>query len=124
MSYWYLASPYTRYPGGREAAYKLALENTALLMRAGVPVFSPIVHTYPLEIDAGLRDFEHKDWMNVDRPMFEAAKGGIILRGDGWTRSTGMQQEIGYFHMFSKPVIYMDPGVVPFPLTEIHARAA
>ena len=121
MSYWYLASPYSNYPDGREAAYQLALENTAILMRAGVPVFSPIVHNHPIHLAApglgiALPD-THEFWVEtVDRPMMQAAFGMILLRLYSWPKSRGVLAELAWFNSAMKPVIQMQPGVVPAEL--------
>ena len=40
-AFYYLASPYTRYPGGRYAAYADVCREGGLLMRAGISFFSP-----------------------------------------------------------------------------------
>jgi nucleoside 2-deoxyribosyltransferase len=119
MSYWYLASPFTHYPEGRHAAWLLACQNTGLLLGAGVKVFSPIVHTYHLEIHGGLAEREHAFWMSVDEPLMHAAYGLIVLEAKGWHVSKGVMQEIGVFNAADKPVRFMLPGVVPMGL-KIH----
>lgn len=50
MSYWYLASPYSKYPAGIEAAFQDICKQTALLIRHKIPVYSPIAHTHPVAI--------------------------------------------------------------------------
>ena len=45
--FWYLASPYSKYPEGTQAAFEMACWQAGLLIRAGVPVFSPIAHSHP-----------------------------------------------------------------------------
>ena len=46
MPFWYLATPYSKFPGGLDAAYVEACKAQALLIKAGVPVFCPISHTH------------------------------------------------------------------------------
>lgn len=116
MSYWYLATPYTKYPAGTEAAFVLACEQTALLILAGVPVFSPIAHTHPVAVHGKLPLDHSFDWLAVDRPMMEAAKGCVVLRAEGWQDSIGVLHEIRFFRSQGKPVYYMDPGAVPVAL--------
>ena len=113
---WYLASPYSNYEGGdaggRELAWLHAAEATALLTRAGVPVFSPIVHSHPLATVCGL-DLTHVEWLAADLPFMDAAKGCIVLRLPGWDDSAGVTFEMRYFRDAGKPVVYMDAGKFP-----------
>ena len=43
MVFHYLATPYTRYPHGMEAAYREARKCAAMLTDTGVIVFAPVV---------------------------------------------------------------------------------
>jgi nucleoside 2-deoxyribosyltransferase len=111
--YWYLASPYTKYIGGRVVAYTLAVEAASLLSECGgVKVFSPIAHTHPMaemcEVKGG-----HDFWMGLDYPLLDKAKGVIVLMLDGWQDSRGVSTEIGYAQGARKPIVYMTPGEVP-----------
>jgi nucleoside 2-deoxyribosyltransferase len=111
--FWYLASPYSRFRDGREAAYKAACHAAAVLARAGVPVFSPIAHSHGIAENGGINPVDHSIWLPADRPFMDAAKGIIVLKLAGWQTSVGVNHEIGYFARDGKPVIYMEPGVVP-----------
>lgn len=113
MSYWYLATPYSKYVGGLEAAFTEACRQTALLVKAGVPVFSPIAHTHPIAMLAGMDPLDHTIWLPCDRPMMDAAWGLIVCKMDGWERSYGVAHEMDVFRQANKPVIYMKPGHVP-----------
>lgn len=113
MSYWYLATPYSKYPGGIDQAFRDACLETALLLKAGVPVFCPIAHTHPVAIHGQLDPFDHAIWMPVDKPMMEAAKGIIICKMEWWEQSRGVKAERDYFLAAGKPIIYMQPGIVP-----------
>ena len=44
----YLATPYSKFPGGIQAAFIDAACIAARLLRAGVKVYSPITHTHPI----------------------------------------------------------------------------
>lgn len=113
-TYWYLASPYSRYPSGHEAAFKLACENAAILLQANIPTFSPIAHSHPLVEHGGLKAVDHDFWINtVDRPLMRGAHGLIFLKADGWVNSQGMHEEIVQFTEEGKPVVFMEPGKVP-----------
>lgn len=113
MSYWYLATPYSKYPGGLEAAFVLACKATADLIRAGVRVYSPIAHTHPVALHGEIDPYDHGIWLPADQPFMDAAKGVIVLRAETWEQSYGIKCEIAAFEAAGKPVIYMDPGVVP-----------
>lgn len=119
MSFWYLASPYAIYPLGREAAFNLACRTTGLLMKAGVPVFSPIAHSHPVQRECPYLPDSHEFWVEqVDLPMMQAALGLIVLQADGWRESRGMTWEIGWFKEQGKPIVPMDPGTVPTGLAD------
>lgn len=46
----YLATPYSKFEGGLEAAFRAAAEVAAKLVRQGESVYSPICHTHPIAI--------------------------------------------------------------------------
>lgn len=113
MSFWYLATPYSRHPEGLLGAFRQACEQSALLLKAGVPIFCPIAHSHAIaqwsDIDPRLHDF----WLAVDKPFMDAAKGLIVCRLDSWESSKGVAAEIEAFKAAKKPVVYMQPGIVP-----------
>lgn len=109
--YWYLATDYTKYEGGLEAAYNMALDQLEILMKAGVNVYCPIVHNH----EVSKRGFPatHDYWMGVDLPMLKHAYGVIVVETPNWKHSRGINHEIDYAKKHAKIVIYMDPNVVP-----------
>lgn len=113
MSYWYLGSPYSRYPEGLDAAHKAVCENAALLIKAGVPVFSPIAHSHAIAMAGRMDPLDHSVWLPADQPMMDAAKGLIVLKLAGWSRSYGLAHEITAFADAKKPIIYMVDGILP-----------
>lgn len=113
MSFFYLATPYSRYEAGIGQAHIDACTEAALLIRAGVPVYSPIAHTHPIAIYGELDPYDHKLWLEADRAFMDSAKGLIVCLMDGWEHSYGMQVEIDTFKEAGKPILYMTPGVVP-----------
>ena len=113
MSYWYLGSPYSKYPAGVAAAFKAVCIEAGRLIRVGVPVYSPITHTHPIATYSEMDVYDHSIWLPADRPMMEAAHGLIILRMVSWEVSIGLQHEIDFFEQAGKPVVFMDPGTVP-----------
>lgn len=110
MVFWYLATPYTKYAGGIEEAVKLACRETGRLIRAGVPVYSPIAHMHSIAIGSGMDPKDHTLWMKADESMMTAASGLIMLCAEGWDQSAGMQIEFEAFRNAGKPIVYMKPG--------------
>jgi glycosyltransferase involved in cell wall biosynthesis len=117
VSFLYLATPYSRYVAGIEAAYVMACEQQALLVRAGVPVFCPISHTHGAAIHGGIDPLDHTVWMPADEPFMAAASGLIMVMADGWEESYGMKIELETFRAAGKPVVWMTVGVVPEELS-------
>ena len=111
--YWYLATPYSKYPHGIEEAFKLACREAALLIRNGVRVYSPIAHTHPVAVHGGIDPYAHDIWLPADEPFMHKACGLIVLRAESWEKSYGISVEIAEFQKAGKPVKYMDPGTVP-----------
>ena len=113
MNLWYLATPYSKYPGALEAAFELACDTAGILIRANVPVFSPIAHSHPIARVCGMDPLDHRIWLPADAPMMAAATGLILLRAESWEQSYGMRVERDAFDAACKPIVWMDPGVLP-----------
>ena len=111
--FWYLATPYRSYPGGMPDACRRATEQAAILFDAGISVFSPIVHTHPIAAHTATLKQESPEWVDLDMPMLEAAKGVIVCKLVGWKKSEGITREIREACRLKKPVIYMTPDEVP-----------
>jgi hypothetical protein len=113
VSFYYLASPYSKYERGLEAAFAVACQAAALFVEAGIPVYSPIAHTHPIAVIGGINPLDHSIWLPFDHPMMVAAKGLIVLMADGWQDSYGMKVEIDQFKAAGKPTIFMEVGKLP-----------
>jgi hypothetical protein len=111
--YLYVASPFTLYPLGVERAATVVSANTALLLGAGIPAFSPIAHSWAISCASNLNPLDGKFWMDMDRPLMEAAKGLIVLLMDGWDESKGVAEEMAYFKSVHRPIHFMEPGIIP-----------
>lgn len=112
-SYWYLATPYTHYELGHEAAFRMASEQAALLMTAGIPIFCPISHSHPIADFGKLDKVDPDFWRRMDKPMIAAAHGLIYVLASGYLRSSGMHNELVEMLRSGKPVVFMEPGKVP-----------
>ena len=118
VTLWYLATPYTSWSIGAEAAAAFACATAAKLLASKVPVFSPIAHSHAL-VEDGLRDvqFDHEFWVWADAPMVEAC-GGLIVptyhrhnngrREIPWTMSKGIAHEIKRVTAAGKPIVFWD----------------
>ena len=113
---WYLGTPYSKYPGGIEEAFICACRQAAFLVRAGIPVYSPIAHTHPIAVYGGIDPLDHRIWLPADRPKMDQSRGLIICKMPTWGQSDGIQHEKATFRAAGKPVIYMTPGEVPAKL--------
>src|SRR6185437_10368919 len=106
---YYLASPYTLYPGGIEAAYRLACKASAELMRRGLSVFSPIAHTHGIAVHGGIDPKNHEFWLAADGPFMRVCDALIVLKGEGWQESKGIAREIAAFQKAGKPIWIIGP---------------
>jgi hypothetical protein len=108
VSFQYLASPYSRYPAGIDAAHRDACRAAAYLIRRGVHVFCPIAHTHPIALHGALDPRNHDLWLALDRKMMDAAAGLIVVMMEGWDTSVGIRHEMTVFANARKPISYLD----------------
>lgn len=81
-------------------------------MKYGVPIECPIAHSHGIAKYTKLPE-THDFWMEADEPMLTNSKGVIVVMSDGWRGSRGVAHEIHWAHLNNKPVIYMEPWVIP-----------
>jgi hypothetical protein len=108
----YLATPYTRYTGGIEAAFKDAAKLAARLLCTGLKVYSPICHTHPIAIYGALDALDHSIWLPFDEDMMEVSATLIVAHMDGWDESRGVAHEIKFFENAGKPIFDLDPATL------------
>jgi Domain of unknown function (DUF1937) len=114
VSYFYLATPYAKYPGGTDEAFKLACREAARLMKSGLKIFSPIAHSHPIALHGGIPLIDGDFWLDQDHPLMDGAKGLIMLMAESWEQSAGMAHELDCFRKAGKPVIYVAPESLLF----------
>lgn len=107
--YYYIATPYSKYPDGVIAAENLALEQTAFFMRCGIPCVSPIVHSCAIARASGIDHTDSDFWLQQDRPLLEGACGLIVICANGWEDSHGIKKEIRWAKRSHKLIYYTDP---------------
>ncbi len=108
-AFFYLATPYSKYAGGIDAAFAMACRTAAALLKAGLPVFSPIAHSHPIAVHGEIDPYNHSIWLPADRSMMESALALIVYCESGWLDSFGMWEEIKEFKKAGKPVLYLSP---------------
>lgn len=113
MTFAYLATPYSKFAAGLDAAHKAACEQAALLILSGIPCYTPIGHSHSIALHGGIDPLDHSIWLPADTPMMNAASYLVVCMLDGWKESYGVGEEIKVFEKAGKPVLYMTPGVVP-----------
>lgn len=116
----YLASPYSsKVPAVVEERFLTVEAATAAFMKAGLPMYSPIVHChniaqkYNLPTDA---DF----WYTYNVRFMSVARAIWVLKLDGWAESRGVKMEIDYAKIHFKPMLYVEPDQLShyFPTAE------
>lgn len=105
----YLATPYSKYPDGLEMAFQQAAKITGLLLARGVKVYSPITHTHPIAIFAGLDPYNHDIWLPFDKAIMDKADAVLVCMMPSWNLSKGIAYEIDVFRAAGKPIFYLDP---------------
>ena len=106
----YLAAPYTHPdPFVKEARFHQINRTAAKLMAQGLFVFSPISHTHPIAC-AGDLPGDWAYWSAYDRAILECCARMIVLRLDGWDKSSGIKGELAIAAELNLPVEYMDPA--------------
>lgn len=108
----YLACPYTDPdPAVRQRRFDVATALAADLIRSGRIVYSPITMTHPIDVVlAGEANTLGSDyWVAFDEAFMDMCSEMIIIRLDGWERSSGIRREIAHFTERKKPIRYIDP---------------
>ena len=106
--FWYLATPYSKYPGGMEAAYKEATHIAGSFILDGLSIYCPIAHSHLIAQYSGLDPQDHSIWLYADKPFMISAVGLIVVQMPSWARSYGIQQEIKAFRGMKKPIMYLE----------------
>jgi len=118
----YLASPYSHADQAvREARYHAACRATAAMLKTGLVVFSPIVHSHPLvafDLPTGW-DF----WGRVDRAYLVRCDELVVLMLDGWQESAGVRAEIALARDLGKPVRFLGVDEATNSPTVAHVAA-
>jgi len=108
----YVATPYSQYPKGIEAAFVDACKVTAALIEEGINAYSPIAHTHPIALYGSMDPLDHNRWLKFDAAMMEAATELLVIEMPSWKDSKGIAIEIETFLKAGKPITYLTwPGL-------------
>jgi hypothetical protein len=107
----YLASPYSDPdPSVCEARFDATCRATAELLRRGVLVFSPVVHSHPLVRFQLPTSWDY--WGVYDRAYLRLCDRLTVLTLDGWRESRGVQAEIDLAIDMDLPIAYWSPEMI------------
>ena len=109
----YVATPYSKYPGGLDEAFKDAASITGRLIKAGLNVYSPIVHSHPCALYGKIDPHNHDIWLPYNATMMDKSEALLVIKMFTWESSVGIAHEIEWFNNARKPVHYLDPIVLP-----------
>lgn len=110
--FWYLASPFSQYPGGHAEAERIVCEISDALDGAGIAHYCPIRETCRIIARAKVDPMDHEFFQTINRPWMHRAHGIVVATMDGWRQSKGVREELAYFNAAGKPVWLLDPGLV------------
>jgi nucleoside 2-deoxyribosyltransferase len=105
----YLATVYTKYVHGHDAACEEACRISAQLMRMGISVFCPIAHAHAIAVHGRIDKVDHEFWMRVNRPFMARSDVIAVATMDGWRDSDGIADEIEFFVTAGRPLFLLDP---------------
>src|SRR6516164_1938445 len=104
----YLATPYSKYPAGLEKAHSEAARLTGELLKLGLRVYSPISHTHPIAVYAGINPLDHSIWLPFDQAIMSKSDALLVAKMDKWEESYGIGEEIKWFGEAGRPIHYLD----------------
>jgi len=108
-SYYYLASPYSKYPDGHEAAFERISTIAGALIHNGIPVFAPISHSHPIALQSEIPLNDYETWLGLDKRFIAASGGVLVAKMQGWQYSYGVNWEIKRADELGLPVLYVAP---------------
>lgn len=102
---YYLASPYSA-PDAytRFMNFLTVAEKAALLIKAGIPVYSPIAHCHGIHTVCSGEKPTHAQYLHIDTVMISRCDHLLICDMHGWRESSGILHEISYAQSLSIPI--------------------
>ena len=108
MNLIYLASPYSKYPKGKEAAFKEICIKAGQLMSEGHTLFCPIAHSHPIEETGSIKDPTHGFWLKQDFAVLVYCHELWVYKMPGWEESYGVKREIEFAKAWEIPIKYLE----------------
>lgn len=93
----YLATPYSKYPDGMEAAFIEACKLTAKLMLEDITVYSPIAHTHPIAEYGNIDKSHNFNWLKFDEVILARCDAIVAATMASWEVSVGLMHELNFF---------------------------
>lgn len=113
----YLAAPYSAPDRKTERMrFQKTCEVQAMLMAAGIAVFSPLANSIPA-VELGNLEIDHADFMRFDNIVLRRCDELLVLALPGWHESKGVQEEIQEAIALRKPVLVIqedDINALPY----------
>ena len=94
---YYLASPYSKYPEGMEAAFQKISQIAGGLVKEGYKVYVPIAHSHPIAVYGDVSLESHDIWLPFDEAIMKKCDGIIVAKMESWEKSYGVNWEIKWF---------------------------
>ena len=111
----YLASPYSHTSKKvRAKRYSQVLALTAKLIKQGIVVYSPIVHSHNLGLNG---DWEY--WQEHDKQMLSVCSKLYVAKIPGFEKSIGVREEIKEARKKGIPVSFLYPKELEAPNVKI-----
>lgn len=104
----YLSSPYSKYPFGREEAYREVCKKAMQLMDQGFIVFCPIAHSHSIEVESGLDIRDGVFWLRQDLAVLGYCDELWVYKMPGWEASVGVAAEIAFAEVHGIPIEYVE----------------
>ena len=122
MSFWYMATAYSKHPEGPIAAFEMACHAAGHLTQAGVTLFSPIVQFHTIYPYTTLDPLDWRAWQRHNEAFMQGARGAIVYMDGGWEQSAGVQAEITWFKHRHRRIVFVHPIIEdePIELAEVN----
>ena len=116
----YIACPYTDPdPFVRQKRAELSMEVAALYVRQGKIVYNPLASHYMDEQIPEADKPDHEFWMNFNAPFMEICSEMIIIRTEGWERSSRHQARNRVLYFAQKTRLLLHSRIHRSTMTKI-----
>lgn len=105
----YLASPYSLFEGGIDAAHSAVCKIAAHLIMGGAAIYCPIAASHEIARIGNLDPLDHKLWMPFNQKFMIVCDTLIVANMEGWRDSYGIGEEVKFFTAAGKPIYDLDP---------------